>query len=79
MEHARNLLLSTDAALAEIALAIGFSDQSAFNKAFRRDQGYTPGKYRTVQISISIETATNLRHSGMRIARKRNETRERAA
>lgn len=46
MERARNLLLVIDTPLADIALTLGFSDQSAFHKAFRKAEGCTPGTYR---------------------------------
>ncbi|WP_074308692.1 AraC family transcriptional regulator [Singulisphaera sp. GP187] len=39
-------LAMTDAPLAEIALAAGFSDQSHFTKTFRHFNGMTPGEYR---------------------------------
>lgn len=47
VEESRLLLQSTDAPLTEIALAVGFPDQSCFCKAFRRIVGVTPGKYRS--------------------------------
>jgi AraC family transcriptional regulator len=46
MEHARHLLLTTKWSLVDVALALGFSDQSAFHKTFRRTEGCTPGAYR---------------------------------
>lgn len=39
-------LLGRGAALAEIALAAGFADQSHMTRAFRRDLGVTPAKFR---------------------------------
>ena len=46
VEESRRLLLSTDYSITEIALAIGFSDQSYYCKVFRRIVGMTPGQYR---------------------------------
>ena len=38
--------LREEARLAEVAERLGFSDESAFAKAFRRWSGLTPGQYR---------------------------------
>lgn len=46
VEESKLLLLSTDASLAEIAVAVGFADQSSFCKTFKRIMGVTPGKFR---------------------------------
>lgn len=46
VEESRRLLLSTDYSITEIALAIGFSDQSYYCKVFRRIVGIPPGQYR---------------------------------
>ncbi|MEO0971513.1 MAG: AraC family transcriptional regulator [Pseudomonadota bacterium] len=43
---AEKLLGETDYSLAEIAFLTGFSEQSAFNRAFRRWSGQTPRSYR---------------------------------
>ncbi|HKJ50469.1 MAG TPA: AraC family transcriptional regulator [Gammaproteobacteria bacterium] len=43
---AESLLQQTDYALAEIAFMTGFSEQSAFTRAFKRWQGQTPRAYR---------------------------------
>lgn len=45
LEHARNAL-SSERAIAEIALEAGFYDQSHFTTAFRRQFGMTPAAYR---------------------------------
>lgn len=45
-ELARRLLTETDYPLAEIAFLTGFSEQSAFNRAFKRWAGQTPRSYR---------------------------------
>jgi AraC family transcriptional regulator len=46
IEHACNLVAKSDKALAEIAVACGFSDQSHFSATFRRLVGVTPARYR---------------------------------
>jgi AraC-like DNA-binding protein len=43
---ALNLLENENLALAEIAFSLGYSDVSAFNHAFRRWLGQSPGQYR---------------------------------
>lgn len=49
LEEARRLLSRTAAPLGEIAHRSGFSGQSAFNIAFKRATGCTPGDYRRQQ------------------------------
>jgi len=44
--YARELLANPDARLSEIALLLGYSEQSAFNRAFRRWTGESPTAYR---------------------------------
>ncbi|MEM7740364.1 MAG: AraC family transcriptional regulator [Pseudomonadota bacterium] len=45
-ELAEQFLRNTDYSLAEIAFLTGFSDQSAFTRAFKRWAGTTPGSFR---------------------------------
>jgi AraC-like DNA-binding protein len=45
-ELAQQLLAETDYSLAEIAFLTGFSEQSAFTRAFKRWSGQTPRSYR---------------------------------
>lgn len=47
VEQSKQLLLSTDASLADIAVAMGFPDQSYYCKVFKRVVGLTPGRFRT--------------------------------
>jgi AraC family transcriptional regulator len=42
-------LVTSDKAMSEIALAAGFSDQSHFNRSFKRELGMSPSQYRDVQ------------------------------
>ncbi len=46
VEHASNLLASTNTPLAEIANVCGFADQSHFSSTFKRTVGLTPARYR---------------------------------
>lgn len=46
IEHAKEQLQLTDAALVDIAVESGFADQAHFSRAFRREIGYSPGQYR---------------------------------
>jgi AraC family transcriptional regulator len=46
LERAKELLRDTDRALADIALALKFSCQGNFTRAFRRATGQTPAQYR---------------------------------
>lgn len=44
--RARELLVSTDMSITEVALAVGFTDTSYFIQHFRRQSGMTPKAYR---------------------------------
>jgi AraC family transcriptional regulator len=46
VEHARQLLRQSEMTLSEIALALGFSNQSHFTAVFHERAGVTPGAYR---------------------------------
>ena len=46
VERARQYLAESDAPLAEIALRVGYSDQSHFTTAFKRLTGLTPSRFR---------------------------------
>jgi AraC family transcriptional regulator len=45
IEFARKLIRESNLSMPEIALAVGFADQSHFVKRFRRHAGCTPGQY----------------------------------
>lgn len=46
VEKSKQLLLSTEYCLADIAVAVGFPDQSYYCKVFKRIAGLTPGQFR---------------------------------
>lgn len=46
-DAARTMLAAGSRSLADIALACGYCDQSAFTRSFRATVGLTPGQYRT--------------------------------
>ena len=46
IEASKQLLLSTNYSLADIAVAVGFPDQSYYCKTFKKITGLTPGKFR---------------------------------
>jgi transcriptional regulator GlxA family with amidase domain len=48
VERAKHLLRDSMLGVLDIALAVGFSDQSHFSKIFRRAAGVTPSAYRTI-------------------------------
>lgn len=45
-EESKRLLLSTDYSLSDIAVAMGFNDQSYYCKVFKKVTGLTPGRFR---------------------------------
>jgi YesN/AraC family two-component response regulator len=47
IEASKQLLLSTNYSLADIAVAVGFPDQSYYCKTFKKLTGLTPGKFRS--------------------------------
>lgn len=46
VEQSKHLLRATDYPLSEIAVSVGFSDQSYYCKTFKRITGMTPGQFR---------------------------------
>jgi AraC family transcriptional regulator len=46
VERTMELLLDTDMSISEIALAVGFADQSHCARRFRQYVGMSPGNYR---------------------------------
>jgi AraC family transcriptional regulator len=46
IERAKGLIAARDMPLAEVAQAVGFSDQSQFTRTFRRHAGITPATHR---------------------------------
>jgi transcriptional regulator GlxA family with amidase domain len=46
VERAAQLLVDSDASLASIAAAVGYTSQYAFNRAFSRERRVSPGRYR---------------------------------
>jgi AraC-like DNA-binding protein len=46
---AEEYLTDPDVSIAEVALMLGFSDQTSFNRAFRGWTGETPGRWKKRQ------------------------------
>ncbi len=66
IHHARHLLERTDQSGADIAHAIGYTDQSYFIKHFRRQTGLTPAGYRRQIIQPPHGTAPIIDASDLR-------------
>ena len=50
MRMAANMLRTTDRSTAEIAFAVGFQSEAAFNRAFKREHGEPPAMWRRRQL-----------------------------
>ncbi len=48
IEKAQHMLSQSSRSIAQVAFDIGYADQSAFSRQFRRATGLTPGQYRDV-------------------------------
>lgn len=46
IEHAKELLISLDLRVQEIALQVGYLNVNSFIRMFKRASGLTPGEYR---------------------------------
>ena len=57
--EAKKFLLKPGARIADVAISVGFDDQSNFTRMFRRVGGLSPGEFRRV-----VELHPNLAHSG---------------
>ncbi|MCH8497411.1 MAG: AraC family transcriptional regulator [Marinobacter sp.] len=62
-EMARMYMEDPQLSLADIALLLAFSEQSAFCRAFRRWSGETPQHYRKARIQQTVTLAANSFHS----------------
>jgi transcriptional regulator GlxA family with amidase domain len=51
LDHAAALLRDSGLSIAEIALSVGFSDQSALTRSFRRRRGTTPASLRRADLT----------------------------
>ena len=54
LDIARQQLIESDLAIATVALNVGYSDQSAFTRQFRRATGLSPSRFRIAQRNYSI-------------------------
>ena len=50
--EAKKMLAKNELTIAEIALALNYSDQSYFSRAFKRNCGLAPSEYRSVLASF---------------------------
>ena len=50
VEESKKYLVNSDYTLSDIALLLGFNDQSYYSKVFKKVEGITPGKFRRMYI-----------------------------
>lgn len=48
IEEAKRLLADQSCSIAEIAKRVGYSDINTFNRVFKKHEGITPGKYKSI-------------------------------
>jgi AraC-like DNA-binding protein len=63
MERAARLLKETNAPLSRVTHSVGYASEPAFNKAFKRHVGLSPGEYRKRQTAASGTAKKNLTES----------------
>lgn len=49
INHAKKLLRETDATLRDIAHHVGYTDEFYFNRQFKKQTGYSPGRYQSME------------------------------
>lgn len=54
IKHSQELLTSTKMSIVEIALYVGYEDQSYFTKVFKKQVGITPKKYRSQHFQTAV-------------------------
>ncbi|MEO0956487.1 MAG: AraC family transcriptional regulator [Pseudomonadota bacterium] len=72
-ELALTLLRETELCLAEIAFLTGFSEQSGFNRAFKRWAGQTPRSYRLTANSAAQPGSNKIGRNSRGSERERTE------
>jgi AraC-like DNA-binding protein len=63
MERSQDLMLSTDAAIADIALDCGLVDQAHFGRLFRRLVGESPAAWRRARMGLGSASESRHGHS----------------
>lgn len=65
---ARELLLSTELPIVEVALGVGFQTQAHFTTVFKRVTGSTPARWRGERRAVSADLPRHAQRSGRRLA-----------
>ncbi|WP_171056500.1 AraC family transcriptional regulator [Paenibacillus sinopodophylli] len=69
---AADLLLTSDAALHEIAASIGYTDVNYFGRMFKKEKGVSPGKFRSKASSVRTVKDNALNAKRLSIVSRRN-------
>ncbi|OPA81001.1 AraC family transcriptional regulator [Paenibacillus selenitireducens] len=67
VEHAKKLLRETGASLRDIAAHVGYADEYYFNRLFKKQTGYTPGRYQAMEREKGISEDRPVMISGLSI------------
>jgi transcriptional regulator GlxA family with amidase domain len=54
LDHARELLRTTDLPVKVVAARVGFQDRSHFSRAFRQAHGADPSQYRIAAAEVPV-------------------------
>lgn len=64
ISEAKKILMDTETAIADIALALGYNNDQSFTRFFKKYEGITPGEYRKINIPTKVEMKGEIVYAG---------------